>query len=480
MRIVVRATAAILVAALMTSGLSVRSVQATTSGGMGRIAFSLSAGGSQLIYSIAYDWTERDATDLKQLTTAAQSPHGDFEPTWSPGGSFITFTRKNASGKGDIWIMNHDGTGQRQLTTNAADDIEPDWSPDGARIGFASNRDGDYEILTMDPNGGTVKSLTKNLHLDKDPAWSPDGKHIAFISNRPVVNPTGTDIYVMDPDGSKQTLIGNTDTDLHDLDWRADGQWIIATMDNSGFTFPYQPYVTAWKADNTSWVLLRPGVDGSYAPGSNSTFVSVFLNVAPAELAVGNDLSYPLAHVAGVESSPDWQAIPAFQLVDAQFSPFNLDIQWIFNAGLTKGCSIERYCPNDNVTRGQMAAFLSHALELPETATDYFTDDDGTTFEKHINRLREAGITFGCTATTYCPNGTVTRGQMAAFLSRALDLPATATDYFTDDEESTFEDNINRLRASGITSGCTPTTFCPDGTVTRGQMAAFLHRAFGP
>jgi S-layer homology domain len=43
-----------------------------------------------------------------------------------------------------------------------------------------------------------------------------------------------------------------------------------------------------------------------------------------------------------------------------------------------------------------------------------------------------------------------------------------------------FENNINRLAAAGITSGCTPTTYCPNLDVTRGQMAAFLHRAFGP
>jgi hypothetical protein len=68
---------------------------------------------------------------------------------------------------------------------------------------------------------------------------------------------------------------------------------------------------------------------------------------------------------------------------------------------------------------------------------------------------------------------------MATFLTRALDLPATATDYFTDDETNIHEDRINRLRAAAITFGCGPTTFCPDGIVTRGQMAAFLHRGLG-
>jgi hypothetical protein len=67
---------------------------------------------------------------------------------------------------------------------------------------------------------------------------------------------------------------------------------------------------------------------------------------------------------------------------------------------------------------------------------------------------------------------------MAAFLDRALKLPATSNDY-CNDAGSIFEPSINRLAASGITSRCTATTFYPSGLVTRGQMAAFLHRAFG-
>jgi hypothetical protein len=118
-------------------------------------------------------------------------------------------------------------------------------------------------------------------------------------------------------------------------------------------------------------------------------------------------------------------------------------------------------------------------LKLAGTTTDYFTDDDGTLFESDINRLAASGITTGCTATTFCPTKNVTRGQMAAFLVRALHLPTTGTDYFTDDDGTLFENDINRLAASGITKGCTATTFCPSSAVTREQMAAFLHRALG-
>jgi len=64
---------------------------------------------------------------------------------------------------------------------------------------------------------------------------------------------------------------------------------------------------------------------------------------------------------------------------------------------------------------------------------------------------------------------------------RSLGLTAGASvNYFTDDDGTTHEQNINRLRHANLTSGCTPTTYCPTANVTRGQMAAFLHRAFGP
>ncbi|SVD85422.1 uncharacterized protein METZ01_LOCUS438276, partial [marine metagenome] len=76
-----------------------------------------------------------------------------------------------------------------------------------------------------------------------------------------------------------------------------------------------------------------------------------------------------------------------------------------------------------------------------------------------------------------CPDRAVTRGEMAAFLVRALDLtPMTAGDPFTDDDGSLFETDIETLRSHGITAGCTTTTFCPDRAVTRGEMAAFLVR----
>lgn len=157
---------------------------------------------------------------------------------------------------------------------------------------------------------------------------------------------------------------------------------------------------------------------------------------------------------------------------------FRDDVIWLAEEGITGGCAEGLYCPTKPVTRGEMASFLSRALNLPSTTTDYFTDDDGTTHEIAINRVAHAGITGGCADGLYCPTATVTRAQMASFLSRALGLvDGGGIDYFTDDDGSTHEIAINRVAHAGITTGCAPSTYCPLASVTRGQMAAFLMRA---
>jgi hypothetical protein len=132
-----------------------------------------------------------------------------------------------------------------------------------------------------------------------------------------------------------------------------------------------------------------------------------------------------------------------------------------------------------------MAAFLVRALGLSAGAgTNRFDDDNGSVFENDINKLARAGIARGCNPpsnTKFCPETWITRGQMAAFLARALGLSNTTTDYFHDDDGSIYENDINRIAKAGITKGCDPPAnehFCPNSNVTRGQMAAFLARAF--
>ena len=101
-------------------------------------------------------------------------------------------------------------------------------------------------------------------------------------------------------------------------------------------------------------------------------------------------------------------------------------IAWAYHEGITGGCGavVGMFCPNDQLPRNQMASLIARALDLPEATADHFDDDDGQTHEDAINRVAEAGITFGCAERTYCPKKLVTREQMAGFLSRAFALAA--------------------------------------------------------
>ena len=113
------------------------------------------------------------------------------------------------------------------------------------------------------------------------------------------------------------------------------------------------------------------------------------------------------------------------RLTDVDASIFRPDIIWLAGEGITKGCNSAQtlFCPNQPVTRGQMAAFLVRALNLTDQDPSIdFTDDNTSVFENDIEKLATAGITKGCntTQTLFCPNQPVTRGQMAAFLRRAL------------------------------------------------------------
>jgi subtilisin family serine protease len=198
------------------------------------------------------------------------------------------------------------------------------------------------------------------------------------------------------------------------------------------------------------------------------------------------DVTLTVTDVFGSTASDSVTVLVGEDFVDTRTSIFRLDIAWMSSLGITRGCNPptnDLYCPGGHVTRAQTAAFLARALNLPATGTDYFTDDTDSIFEADINRLAAAGITLGCNPPTndeYCPANSVTREQMAAFLTRALNLPATGTDYFTDDTGSIFESDINRLAAASITKGCNPPRndrFCPGDVVTREQMAGFLHRS---
>ena len=178
------------------------------------------------------------------------------------------------------------------------------------------------------------------------------------------------------------------------------------------------------------------------------------------------------------------------RFVDDDANTFEMDIEWLAFEGLTRGCNPPvniHYCPDDPVTRGELAVFLDRIFDYPdEGGGDLFVDDDGRFYEEAADRVKTAGITNGCNPPVndrYCGDRPVTRGEFAALFVRAMGYTDDAGgDLFTDDDSSIFEEAIDRLATAGVTKGCNPPVndmFCPDDNMTRGQIAAFFHRALG-
>jgi len=192
-----------------------------------------------------------------------------------------------------------------------------------------------------------------------------------------------------------------------------------------------------------------------------------------------------------------WLTTSAFTDVAQPFADYaNVLSLW----GITSGCTATTFCPTATITRGQFATFIIRSMEgspcpnntpctagFTYTAAPYFTDVLAADSDfPYVQKLRDLGITSGCTATTFCPNDMVPRWAAAVLIVRGK-LKALLGDSFTYPSTPSFEDvapssstfsYIQKLFELGITTGCTATTFCPDDLITRQQAAVFIVRAF--
>ncbi|HEX2153906.1 MAG TPA: ScyD/ScyE family protein [Acidimicrobiia bacterium] len=334
------------------------------------------------------------------------------------------------------------------------------------------------------PEGADFCELPPELPAQSVPtsvAVGPDGNYYVGeltgfpgtpgISQIWQVAPDATNV-ICPGDGCTEVFSSQSFSAVIDVSFGADGTFYVLELDEDGFMaaeigLGRGGTLNACDLTSEACVELATGmfISTASAVGANGSIYATTGALVPEAadvIEVGKEFS------------------------DDDDSVHELNIAALAAAGVTRGCNPpdnDEFCPGEGTTRGQMAAFLVRALDLAGSDVDEFTDDEGNIFEGDINAVAAAGITRGCNPPDndeYCPGDTVTRGQMAAFLVRALDVPASDVDGFTDDEGSIFEGDINALKAAGITAGCNPPAndnFCPDDIVTRAQMASFLVRA---
>ena len=235
--------------------------------------------------------------------------------------------------------------------------------------------------------------------------------------------------------------------------------------------------------EDIKW-MANEGISTGYDDGTFRPFALITRSDMAAFLYRITNL--PSYHPASDDSS-------RFSDVNSSVSHAN-DIYWLSNSGVTTGYDDGTFKPFEAVTRWQMAAFLyrmagSPSYEPSSTELDRFNDvNQSTPFYKEILWLGSTGISTGYDDGTFRPDAQVTRSDMSAFLRRLYDLIAEndtndwiASDaaklHFSDVDAGTpHADDIWWLGATGVSLGYSDGTFGPYSSITRSDMAAFLHR----
>lgn len=179
-------------------------------------------------------------------------------------------------------------------------------------------------------------------------------------------------------------------------------------------------------------------------------------------------------------------ATPAGAFGDVDDDRFYADpVAWMVGSGITTGIEPGCFGPDMAVTRGQIGTFLYRLDEAlgndPKPSGHPFADVTADYQQEPVGWLYETGITTGVSATTFAPNAAISRGDFAVMLWRYAESPAGADDHpFTDVDRHYQDDAISWMAGAGITTGTSPTTFSPDGVITRAEAATFLFRYADP
>ena len=264
------------------------------------------------------------------------------------------------------------------------------------------------------------------------------------------------------------------------------GDFTTTDLDAGDTTFTYALVAGTGDSDNTAFAIT--GNTLKAAQSFNYAFKNSYsIRVRTTD---NGGLSFEKAFIVTISDQP-----PVFSDVPDSYWAASF-IERLYNSGVTGGCSTNptlAYCPDNTVTRAQMAVFLLKSMHgagfNPPLVGDSTGFGDVATSHwaaPWIKQLALEGITGGCGNGNYCPESPVTRAQMAVFLLKAKNGSGYAPPLIGDGSGFTdVPDNywaavwIKQLAADGITGGCGAGVYCPESPVTRAQMAVFIVKTFG-
>ena len=261
----------------------------------------------------------------------------------------------------------------------------------------------------------------------------------------------------------------------------------------TGITGPVGPVYTIDNAD-ANYANIPPGATGNCWMATSDCYEITVSGVRPAahwdatfDEILGS--AGPLGPNEPMQKT--WSLHVGGSFPDVPQTPFYPFIENLFHNGITGGCAGGGYCPDDDVTRAQMAVFLlkskfGSVYAPPEATGAVFTDVPASNpFAPWIENLAALGITGGCGGGLYCPNTPVTRQQMAVLLLKtkygSAYAPPAGTGIFGDVScPGLVCDFVEALYNSGITGGCqaSPLLYCPSLPNLRQEMAVFLVKLF--
>ena len=388
----------------------------------------------------------------------------------------------------------------------------------------------DIYYAVRDSTGNSIKSVTQLTQDTLSPSEGYSSPAVARLSgNRWLLAFNHT------PGGMAITVLDSQGTVVHDRSFIGENGWSPAALQLSTGRI-----ILAW----TAWTGAAPQIrfvvldGGSYALIAGPTVLDTpaaatgndFVSLAPDALGHailtwmdydwnnrhnlyyalldgdGNLVTSPMVFLsAGTPGSGSPRIETGFtgygntsyrQFVDVPFTYWAAGwVERLYDSGITNGCALDppRYCPEQPVRRAQMAVLLGRALHgasyvPPPASGSLFADVPASYWAAGwIEQLSADGLTNGCLTSPlrYCPEGTLTRAEMAVFLVRAVHgstfTPPPATGIFSDVQTGYWAAAwIEQLYRDGLTTGCAtaPLRYCPEGSLTRAQTAVFLGRTF--